>query len=115
MNDIIRQHFLNPQNLGKIKKPTYKHKYKSGFCGDMVEVYVTVENDIITDVKYNVFGCYAVIATSSILSEYIKGKNVNILNTLTYEMVSKMLGDEIEAEKVSCVETAIKGFSGLIN
>ena len=55
MNDIVRSHFVNPKNIGKIKKPTNTSKYKSGFCGDTVEVYAIIEDSVITDIKYNYF------------------------------------------------------------
>lgn len=112
MNDIVRTHFVNPKNLGRIKKPTHTNKYKSGFCGDTVEVYAMVENDIIQDIKYNVFGCYAVIAASSVISEWAKNKTLDELRNLNYETVISMLG-EIEEEKVNCVKTAVVAFSNI--
>ena len=112
MNDIVRSHFVNPKNIGKIKKPTHTSKYKSGFCGDTVEVYATIEDSVITDIKYNVFGCYAAIAASSVISEKIKGCNVDVLAEMTYEDVEQMLG-EVEEEKINCVNTALTAFKGI--
>ena len=109
MNNIMRTHFINPQNIGKIKKPTHTAKCKSGFCGDMVEVYAIVEDDIVKELKYNVFGCHAVIATASILSEWAKDKSLTEIKNLTYESVVEMLGD-VESEKENCVKTAMQAF-----
>ena len=114
MNKIIKEHFLNPKNLGKIKKPTHTSKYKSGFCGDMVEVYAIIRNDVIEDIKYNVFGCYAVIAAASVISEWVKDKSTESLKSLTYDHVVEMLGGDIVPEKEQCVRTALTAFLNLL-
>lgn len=113
MNNIIKSHFIHPQNLGKIKKPTHTSKFKSGFCGDMVEVYAVIENDKIIDIKYNVFGCYAVIATSSVLSEWAKNKSLEDVRNITYEETLNLLGGDIDPEKEQCVKTAMNAFKSL--
>jgi NifU-like protein involved in Fe-S cluster formation len=112
VNDIVRSHFVNPKNIGKIKKPTNTSKYKSGFCGDTVEVYAIIEDSVITDIKYNVFGCYAAIAASSIISEKIKGCNIDTLTNMTCEDVEQMMGG-VEEEKINCVNTALTAFKGI--
>ena len=113
VNNIVKDHFLNPRNLGKIKKPTHTAKHKSGFCGDTVEVYAIVDDNRIIDIKYNVFGCHAVIAASSVLSEYSKDKTLDEVKALTYDDVIAMLGGSIEPEKEQCVKTAITTFQKL--
>lgn len=113
MNDIVRLNFLNPKNLGKIKKPTNTNKYKSGFCGDTVEVYAVVEDGVIKEIKYNVFGCHAVIAASSVISEWAKNKTIDELRALSYDEVIAMLGNGIEDEKIACVNAAITAFKNI--
>lgn len=113
VNDIVKAHFINPKNIGRIKKPTNTNKYKSGFCGDTVEVYAIVENNIVQEIKYNVFGCHAVIAASSVISEWAKDKSIDELRNLKYETVISMLGGEIEEEKINCVKTAITAFANI--
>lgn len=109
MTEIFREHFLTPRNLGFIKKCTHYSKTKSGFCGDTVEVSAIIENDLIKDIKYNVFGCYAVIATASMISEWCKEKTLKEIKQLSLENIQNIIGD-YEAEKENCVATAIKAF-----
>jgi NifU-like protein involved in Fe-S cluster formation len=109
----MKEHFTNPKNMGKVKNATNKSKYKSGFCGDTVEVSANIVNGVITELKYNVFGCYAVISTASILSEWAKQKTIDEVHNITYDEVLLMLGGEIDPEKVNCVKTAITAFHKL--
>ena len=115
MTPIVKQHFMNPQNIGNVKKPTHQGKAKSGFCGDTVEITARVDNyGIVTDLKYNVFGCYAVIATSSILSEWAIGKHIGELHELEYDDVVEMIGGAVEDGKENCVRTAMEAFKSLV-
>ena len=114
MTKIMQKHFIYPVNMGVIKNASRYGKSKSGFCGDTVETSAVVnDNGTITALKYNVFGCYAVIATSSILSEWAIGKNLSDLSSLDYPDVLKMIGGEIEDGKESCVRTAMIAFKAL--
>jgi nitrogen fixation NifU-like protein len=112
MTAKFKEHFLTPHNLGTVKKHTHYSKIKSGFCGDTVEVSAIIEDNVIKDIKYNVFGCYAVIATSSMISEWCKGKTLEEIQTLSIENIKDLVG-EYEVEKENCVLTAIKAFINL--
>ena len=114
MNEIIRQHFTNPQNMGKLKHATHISKCKSGFCGDTIELFAIVDHHgIVLDVKYNVFGCYAIIAAASALSEWAKGKSIHTINTISSETALQLLGNEIDPEKENCINVATKAFQNL--
>lgn len=114
MNDTLKKHFMNPVNMGKIKNPTHCSKCKSGFCGDTIELYAIVDNTgIVTDVRYNVFGCYAVIATASILSEWAIGKPLDIVRQVEYGTLVELIGERPEEEKENCINVAVKAFADL--
>lgn len=112
MTEKFKIHFLNPLNMGKLKNNTHYNKETSGFCGDTVEVFAILENDIIKDVKYNVFGCHAVIATASILSEWCKGKHLNELRNISMSNIESIVG-EIESGKENCIEVALRAFQNI--
>lgn len=113
MNDLLKKHFTNPQNMGKIKKPTHSIKHKSGFCGDTIELFVMVEDGIVTNVKYNVFGCYAAITSASIVSEWAIGKTVDEVESLTLDNVLEMMGGDVEQEKHNCVNVTVHAFTNI--
>ena len=115
MNDLMKKHFVNPQNMGRLKKATHMIKYKSGFCGDTIELYAQIENDVVIDVKYNVFGCYAAITSASIVSEWAMGKSVSELQSLSLEHVVEMMGGDVEPEKFNCVSVAVYTFNNIAN
>lgn len=115
MNSLMKKHFVNPQNMGKIKNPTHFVKYKSGFCGDTIELYVLVENDVVVDVKYHVFGCYAIISAASILSEWAIGKAVDEVKSVKLQDVVTLMGGDVDPEKYNCVSVAVKAFTTFID
>jgi nitrogen fixation NifU-like protein len=109
MNDLMKKHFLKPMNLKKPKFYTHTLKNKSGFCGDTIELYVNVKDSIVTDIGYNVFGCYAIIAAASILSEWAMGKSTSEVSTLSFEKALNIIG-EVESEKHNCVNVVVTAF-----
>lgn len=110
MSEVIRSHFMAPKNIGKIKNATHTGSAKSGFCGDTIAVSALVENGVVKDAKYNVFGCHVAIATASVLSEWVRGKTTEQVASLTYNDTEELLGGEIEQGKEECVKTALRAF-----
>ncbi len=84
--------FRNPKNMGEIENPDGVGKVGNPKCGDLMELYIKVENDIITDVKFKTFGCAAAIATSSMITEMAKGKTLDEAMKIT----RKDVADELE-------------------
>jgi len=100
-SDTVIDHFQNPRNVGVIEDPDGYGKVGSPVCGDLMEIYLSVSDGTITDVKYRTFGCGAAIASSSIASEMIKGKPVSYALELTDDMVAEELGGLPDA-KMHC-------------
>ena len=75
-SEKVVEHYTNPKNVGKIENASGIGEVGNPVCGDIMKVYIKVENNIITDVKFKTFGCGAAIATSSISTQMIKGKTI---------------------------------------
>ena len=75
-SDKVIDHYTNPRNVGKIEDASGIGEVGNPVCGDIMKMFIKVENNIITDVKFKTFGCGAAIATSSISTELIKGKSI---------------------------------------
>lgn len=115
-NDKVMDHFQNPRNVGKIENPDAYAKVTSPSCGDLIEIYLTIEDNIIKDVKFQTFGCAAAIASGSMATELLKGKTLEEAKALTNSEVVDELGG-LPAEKVHCsvmaedvIRDAIKAF-----
>jgi nitrogen fixation protein NifU and related proteins len=104
-SQIVIEHFSNPRNVGIIENPDGYGKVGSPVCGDLMEMYIRVEDGRIADIKYRTFGCGAAIASSSIASELIKGQPLDVAAQLTDERVAEALGGLPEA-KMHCSNLA---------
>ncbi len=106
----VMDHFTNPRNVGEIENPSGMGEVGNAKCGDIMRIYLTVENDVITDVKFKTFGCGSAIASSSVSTEMIKGKTVDEALALTNKQVVNELGG-LPTVKLHCsvlAEQAIK-------
>lgn len=103
-------HFRNPRNVGKMDDADGIGEVGNAKCGDIMRVYIKVDNDIITDVKFMTFGCGSAIATSSMATELIKGQPIQKALELTNKAVVEAL-DGLPAHKIHCsvlAEEAVK-------
>ena len=75
-SDLVMDHFANPRNMGELEDPSGVGDVGNPVCGDMMRLYLKIENDVIVDARFKTFGCGAAIATSSILTEMLKGKKI---------------------------------------
>lgn len=85
-------HFMNPRNVGEIDDPDGIGTVGNPSCGDIMQMYIKVKDDVIVDAKFKTFGCGAAIATSSMATELIKGKNIDEALEITNEQVTQELG-----------------------
>ncbi|MDO5146960.1 MAG: Fe-S cluster assembly scaffold protein NifU [Eubacteriales bacterium] len=100
-SEKVMDHFQNPRNLGKMEDADGIGEVGNAKCGDIMKMYIKVEDDIISDVKFNTFGCGSAIATSSMATEMIKGKPVEEALKLSNAAVVEAL-DGLPAHKVHC-------------
>ncbi|MBU4485052.1 Fe-S cluster assembly scaffold protein NifU [bacterium] len=91
-SEKVMEHFRNPRNVGEMENPSGVGHVGNPVCGDIMELYIKVENDIITDAKFKTFGCGAAIATSSMVTELVKGKTVDEALSISNRAVAEALG-----------------------
>lgn len=100
-NDKVMDHFMNPRNVGDFENPDGTGTYGSPVCGDMMQVQIKVEDDIIKDAKFKTFGCGSAIASSSVATEMIIGKSVDEALEITNKTIIDELGG-LPPVKVHC-------------
>ena len=87
-SEKVMDHFRNPRNVGVIENPDGVGEVGNPVCGDIMKIYLKIDNDIITDVKFETFGCGSAIASSSMATEMIKGKPLSQALELTNKAVA---------------------------
>lgn len=100
-SEKVVEHYTNPRNVGKIEEASGIGEVGNPVCGDIMKMFIKVENNIITDVKFKTFGCGAAIATSSISTEMIKGKTIEEALEIKNQDVVKAL-DGLPPVKIYC-------------
>ena len=106
----VMDHFMNPRNVGEIPDADGVGQVGNPVCGDIMKMYLKIEDNVITDVKFKTFGCGAAVATSSMATELIKGKTVEEALEITNKAVAEAL-DGLPPIKMHCsnlAEQAIK-------
>ena len=115
-SEKVMDHFQNPRNVGEIEDASGIGEVGNAKCGDIMRMYIKIEDDIITDCKFKTFGCGSAIATSSMATELIKGKPLSEALTLSNKAVVEAL-DGLPPAKIHCsvlaeeaVRAAIKDY-----
>ena len=109
-SEKVMDHFRNPRNVGVIEDADGIGEVGNAKCGDIMKMYLKIDNDVITDVKFETFGCGSAIASSSMATEMIKGQPVSEAMKLTNKAVAEAL-DGLPDYKMHCsvlAEEAIK-------
>lgn len=109
-SEKVMEHFMNPRNVGEIENADGIGQVGNPKCGDIMKMYLKIENDTIVDVKFKTFGCGSAIASSSMATELIKGKTIQEAMKLTNKAVAQAL-DGLPPVKMHCsvlAEQAIK-------
>ena len=88
----VMEHFQNPRNVGDMENPDGTGHVGNPVCGDIMELYIKVDNDVITDAKFKTFGCGAAIATSSMVTEMVIGKSITEALSISNRAVAEALG-----------------------
>jgi len=109
-SEKVMEHFKNPRNVGEMENPDGVGHVGNPVCGDIMELYIKVNDGIIVDAKFKTFGCGAAIATSSIVTEIVKGKSVEEALKISNKAVAEAL-DGLPPVKMHCsvlAEDALK-------
>lgn len=113
-SSLVMEHFSNPRNVGEIENADGIGNVGNPVCGDIMKMYIKVDDGIITDVKFKTFGCGAAIATSSIATEMIKGKPIVEALKVTNAAVAEALGG-LPSVKMHCSVLAEQAIRNAIN
>lgn len=116
-SETVMDHFRHPRNVGVIENADGVGEVGNAKCGDIMKIYLKIENDTISDVKFETFGCASAIASSSMATELIKGKPVSEAMTLTNQAVAEAL-EGLPAHKLHCsvlaeeaIQTALEDYA----
>lgn len=112
-SDKVMDHFSDPRNVGALEDANGVGTVGNAVCGDVMKIYLKIEDEVITDVSFKTFGCGAAIATSSMATELVKGKSVEEALTLTNKAVAEAL-DGLPPEKMHCSILAEEGIKAAI-
>jgi nitrogen fixation NifU-like protein len=117
-SEKVMEHFKNPRNVGEMEDPDGVGHVGDPVCGDVMELYIKVNDGVIVDAKFKTFGCAAAIATSSMVTEMVKGKSVEEALKISNKAVVEAL-DGLPPAKVHCsvlaedaLKAAIEGYLG---
>ena len=94
-SEKVMDHFMNPRNVGSIEDASGIGEVGNAKCGDIMKIYLKIENDVVADVKFETFGCGSAIASSSMATELIKGKPLSEVLTLTNKAVAEALSGKL--------------------
>ncbi len=109
-SEKVMDHFANPRNVGELENADGVGEVGNAKCGDIMRMYLKIDNGVVTDVKFKTFGCGAAVATSSMATELIKGKSIEDVLKLTNKAVVEAL-DGLPPVKIHCsvlAEQAVK-------
>lgn len=119
MNDMYSQniieHYNEPRNLGRLKNHTHFAREVNTLCGDEIEMFLNVENNVVRDVGFIGNGCAISQASCSMLTESIKGKSLNEVRKLSKDDIVKMLGIEISPVRLKCALISLSATLSAIN
>ena len=116
-SDKVIEHFSNPQNVGEIEHPEGIGTITNPVCGDITEIYLRIKEGVIKDAKFKSFGCAVTIASASVFTEKIKGKEIaNLVSGSEEEIASRLVGwieselGELPTAKLHCPPATVQAF-----
>ena len=104
-SEKVMDHFSNPRNVGELEKPSGTGMVGNPACGDIMKLTIQVEDGVVKDVKFKTFGCGAAIATSSMVTELVKGKNLDEAERISHSTVAEAV-DGLPPVKMHCSNLA---------
>ena len=112
-SEKVMDHFTHPRNVGVIEDADGVGEVGNAKCGDIMKIYLKIDGDIITDVKFETFGCGSAIASSSMATEMIKGKSISEALELSNKAVAEAL-DGLPAHKMHCSVLAVEAIKAAL-
>lgn len=113
-SETVMDHFKNPRNVGEIENPDGVGEVGNPVCGDIMKIFLKIENNIVVDAKFKTFGCGAAIASSSMATELVRGKTLEDASSFSNKAVAEAL-DGLPPIKMHCSILAEEGIHKAIN
>ena len=113
-SEKVMDHFENPRNVGKLEDANAIGEVGNAVCGDIMKIYMKIEDGVIKDVSFKTFGCGAAIATSSMATELVKGKTVEEALELTNKAVMEAYGFSTKITESECVAKLMEMYQKLV-
>lgn len=113
-SEKVMEHFMNPKNVGVLEDANGIGEVGNPRCGDIMKMYIKVEDNVIKDIKFQTFGCGAAVATSSMVTELVKGKSLEDALEITNKQVAEAL-DGLPPLKMHCSNLAEQGVKAAID
>lgn len=113
-SEKVMDHFMNPRNVGEIEDANGVGQVGNAKCGDIMKMYLKIENNIVVDAKFKTFGCGAAVATSSMATELVKGKTIEEVTKITNKAVAEAL-DGLPPAKMHCSNLAEEAISAALD
>lgn len=113
-SEKVMDHFMNPRNVGEIPDASGIGTVGNPICGDVMKMFLRIENDVIIDAKFKTFGCGAAIATSSMVTQMVKGKTINEALKISNKAVAEALGG-LPPIKMHCSVLAEEALRSALN
>ena len=119
MTDIykenILEHYKNPRNFGSLKKPTNSGSFNNPLCGDVIIVDIVIKAKKIIDIKFRGDGCAISVSSSSMLYEFLKGRDTKILKKINKQFMEKLINVKISEGRVKCLMLPVNTINKIIN
>lgn len=113
-NEKVMEHFMHPRNVGEIENPDGVGQVGNPVCGDIMKIFLRIKDGRIADIKFKTFGCGAAIATSSMVTEMVKGKTLDEASTISNKAVAEALGG-LPPQKLHCSNLAADALHAAID
>ena len=113
-SEKVMDHFMNPRNVGEIENADGVGQVGNAKCGDIMRMYLKIDNGVISDVKFKTFGCGAAVATSSMATEMVKGKTIEEALKISNQAVAEAL-DGLPPVKMHCSNLAEEAIRAAVN
>ncbi|MBS3066345.1 iron-sulfur cluster assembly scaffold protein [Candidatus Pacearchaeota archaeon] len=111
----ILELYKNPNNFGELNNFTHEYHEFNQICGDEIIVQLIIENEKVKDIKFNGAGCAISVASASLITDYVKNKDIKEISKLNIEDIKKLLGIEISPGRVKCATLALETIKRAIN
>lgn len=112
---VLLEHYKKPKNFGSIQNPDVKHKESNPTCGDVIEMYLSIKDEKVTDIKFQGSGCVICMASASMLTEFLQDKTINEIKKLDRDNVMDIINIELDHVRIKCATLSLHAVKNGLN